>query len=119
MPVGSIPHLDDIAFRPASRHERDADFRAMAILAMHPHGQDARGTSRDMAILAMHPHGQDARGTSAARIAKLALTIALLFLAANILVGKDAGGKLAIETTAFHAGGAIPTPYTCSGENRS
>jgi Raf kinase inhibitor-like YbhB/YbcL family protein len=44
---------------------------------------------------------------------------AFVFLAAATFLAKDSPGKLESMTTAFHVGGAIPTQFTCSGENKS
>jgi Raf kinase inhibitor-like YbhB/YbcL family protein len=53
------------------------------------------------------------------RVADIILVVALAGLAASGLKAKDASGKLEIKTTAFRAGGTIPTQYTCSGANIS
>lgn len=52
-------------------------------------------------------------------IANLALTVALVFLGAIALAGRDSSGKLELSTTAFHPGSAIPSQFTCSGANIS
>jgi Raf kinase inhibitor-like YbhB/YbcL family protein len=52
-------------------------------------------------------------------MASLALIVALVFLMTCVSMAKDPPGKLELKTTAFHAGGTIPTPYTCSGANIS
>ena len=51
-------------------------------------------------------------------IAKFALTLALSF-AAGLVMAADSPGKLQLKTTAFRAGGTIPSRFTCSGENIS
>jgi Raf kinase inhibitor-like YbhB/YbcL family protein len=48
-----------------------------------------------------------------------AITFAAVLLAATTAVAKDPPGKLELMTTAFHVGGAIPTQFTCSGDNKS
>jgi len=52
-------------------------------------------------------------------MAHLVLTVALVFLAASVLEGKDISGKLELRTTAFRAGSVIPTQFTCDGANIS
>jgi hypothetical protein len=52
-------------------------------------------------------------------VACLILTLALAFPGASGLAAKDASGKLELKTTAFPAGGTIPTQFTCSGANIS
>ena len=59
-------------------------------------------------------HTRDLRG-----IANLALTLALVFLAASVSAAKDSSGKLELRTTAFRPGSTIPTQFTCSGANIS
>jgi hypothetical protein len=59
-------------------------------------------------------HTRDFRG-----IAKLTLTVTLIFLAGGVMAAKDSSGKLKLTTTAFRPGEAIPTEFTCSGANIS
>jgi len=47
------------------------------------------------------------------------LTFILALLATSVLIGKDPPGKLELKTTAFRAGGTIPTQFTCSGADIS
>ena len=48
-----------------------------------------------------------------------ALMLALIILAAGASVAGAPPGNLELTTTAFQPGGAIPTQFTCSGENIS
>ena len=50
-------------------------------------------------------------------VADIAFILALL--ATSVLIAKDPPAKLELKTTAFKAGGTIPTQYTCSGADIS
>jgi len=50
-------------------------------------------------------------------VAHVVFTLALL--ATSVLIAKDPPAKLELKTTAFKAGGTIPTQYTCSGVDMS
>ncbi len=52
-------------------------------------------------------------------IAKLTVSVALVFLAASVSLAKDFAGKLELKTTAFRPGSTIPAQFTCSGDNIS
>jgi Raf kinase inhibitor-like YbhB/YbcL family protein len=52
-------------------------------------------------------------------IANLTVALALIFLATGVLAAEDLPGKLELKTTAFPAGGTIPTQFTCSGKDIS
>jgi hypothetical protein len=52
-------------------------------------------------------------------IARLTLTIALIFLAAGASRATGSSTKLELKTTAFPPGSTIPTQFTCSGANIS
>jgi Raf kinase inhibitor-like YbhB/YbcL family protein len=47
------------------------------------------------------------------------VTFILALLATSVLVAKDPPAKLELKTTAYKAGGTIPTKYTCSGADVS
>jgi len=49
----------------------------------------------------------------------LLLAVSVLWLVANVSVAGDPAGSLELSTTAFSRGGAIPTKFTCSGDNFS
>jgi Raf kinase inhibitor-like YbhB/YbcL family protein len=47
------------------------------------------------------------------------LASVLAFIAAGVSMAKEPPGKLELKTTAFNAGGSIPSKYTCSGPDIS
>ncbi len=53
------------------------------------------------------------------RCRRFCLIGTLALLAAVSVLGDDSPGKLQLMTTAFGAGGRIPSKFTCSGENIS
>ena len=59
-------------------------------------------------------YSKDFRG-----IANLTLTVALVFLATGVSLGKDSSGKLELKAAAFRPGSTIPLQFTCSGANIS